>query len=496
MNFSHFRKFANYFSSFFGLNPRGAIESSNLFRLVKFGTHKPELVSVKFVSLAHQVEDQLRHPLYKGDVRTSNWSKALSKDQINYAAADAYAGFMLYHCMNAKRLSMKPVPPLPIYAEKYPPQRSRDDPILLGKTDGTVITSEDFFGVKPIKTLSAGSKSSLHTESGATKVTAPKSRFDQLTQTLHDDLVAHRAALAKNSNTSATRIIPNKTLEILARNRPSDIESLLSTKGIGKHHIQKHGSAWLEVISLFNSRKSLVPPATNTADNSKSSLVESERQQVRKLPRTPRQVKGEEQIISNSSPDSPPAFGSPLQRPHQLPTGLSFNLAETTLDAEDTKSENDSDDSLPSLDFGCPSPRLKRKRAGSHNKSENLHQPANSCDSKRNGMPPSDIGGVGIDSPYRLPTAKSDAEPLTPRSRISRNKLLAFSKLVARKLPVRPTNAPPVVTDHTLDLIIRTAPRTQEELEKIVGIDSFLLACEQADRDLLSNIIKFAPARL
>jgi ribonuclease D len=79
-------------SRFFGLKPKGAIESSHLYRLVKHGQRKPELVSVKLVSLAHQVEDQLGLPLYKGDVRTSNWSKPLSKDQINYAAGDAYAG--------------------------------------------------------------------------------------------------------------------------------------------------------------------------------------------------------------------------------------------------------------------------------------------------------------------------------------------------------------------------------------------------------------------
>ncbi|KAF2851951.1 hypothetical protein T440DRAFT_353549, partial [Plenodomus tracheiphilus IPT5] len=38
---------------YFCLKPQGAIESSHLYRLVKFGTHKPELVSVKLVSLAH-----------------------------------------------------------------------------------------------------------------------------------------------------------------------------------------------------------------------------------------------------------------------------------------------------------------------------------------------------------------------------------------------------------------------------------------------------------
>jgi hypothetical protein len=115
----------NRIRRFFKLDPKGAVELSHLYRLTKFGGHKPELVSTKLVSLARLVEDQLGHPLYKGDVRTSNWSKPLSQDQINYAAGDAYAGYMLYHCMNHKRLRMKPSPPLPIYAENYRKEKQR-----------------------------------------------------------------------------------------------------------------------------------------------------------------------------------------------------------------------------------------------------------------------------------------------------------------------------------------------------------------------------------
>ncbi|KAI3392612.1 hypothetical protein diail_5454 [Diaporthe ilicicola] len=103
----------------FGLHPRGAFELSHLHNLVTYGAHDPTKCTRKLVKLKGQVEQHLGLPLNKGEVRTSNWSKPLNQDQVEYAAADAYAGFMLYHFMNAKRADMDPSPPLPVYAEAY-----------------------------------------------------------------------------------------------------------------------------------------------------------------------------------------------------------------------------------------------------------------------------------------------------------------------------------------------------------------------------------------
>ena len=167
---------------------------------MKFGPRKPELVSVKLVSLAHQVEEQLGLPLYKGDVRTSNWSKPLSTDQINYAAGDAYAGFMLYKCMNAKRLAMKPTPPLPIHAEKYPSGKaSRDD---------TTITTEAFFGVKPAKSGVSGTSSKAPKKIKTTKSSAQP--LNDLTQALYEELATRRASLAETRKFSEYYFVPNK----------------------------------------------------------------------------------------------------------------------------------------------------------------------------------------------------------------------------------------------------------------------------------------------
>ncbi|KAK7704779.1 hypothetical protein SLS63_014205 [Diaporthe eres] len=125
----------------FGLEPRGAFELSHLHSLVSYGASNPAKCTTKLRSLSAQVEQHLGLPLHKGKVRTSNWSQPLNNDQRHYAAADAYAGFMLFHCMNAKRMDMVPTPPLPVYAETYgdavqgmPPKR----PLQLVPVHGNV----------------------------------------------------------------------------------------------------------------------------------------------------------------------------------------------------------------------------------------------------------------------------------------------------------------------------------------------------------------------
>lgn len=88
---------------YFGLKPQGAFELSHLFNLVRHSKN-PGGLTTKLVGLARQVEEILGLPLSKGSVRTSNWSRPLNQQQINYAAADAYAGFMLYHVMDHQRM--------------------------------------------------------------------------------------------------------------------------------------------------------------------------------------------------------------------------------------------------------------------------------------------------------------------------------------------------------------------------------------------------------
>ncbi|KAI3319312.1 hypothetical protein HD806DRAFT_509634 [Xylariaceae sp. AK1471] len=132
----------------FNLEPKGAFELSHLHSLVTC----PQQATTKLHALSTQVEQHLGLPLWKGNVRTSDWSRPLNPSQTQYAVTDAYAGFMLFHCMNAKRLAMDPIPPLPRLAETYLPfAMPKHLTIQLESVteDGEIriITTEEFFGV-------------------------------------------------------------------------------------------------------------------------------------------------------------------------------------------------------------------------------------------------------------------------------------------------------------------------------------------------------------
>lgn len=109
---------------------KGVMELSHLYRVVKFSATEPKLVSFKLVALADQVQEVLRLPLRKDDSRMSSWSRMLNGQQTHYAAADAYAGFHLFHTLEKQRKEMTPIPPRPAFFETM-------KPIILG--NGTVI---------------------------------------------------------------------------------------------------------------------------------------------------------------------------------------------------------------------------------------------------------------------------------------------------------------------------------------------------------------------
>jgi ribonuclease D len=487
-DFSRLRKF-------FHLKPRGAVELSHLYRLIKFGDWKPEYVSTKLISLANLVEDQFGYPLYKGDVRTSNWSKPLKQDQIDYAAGDAYAGYMLYHCMNYKRTRMKRVPPLPVYAETYLEfGLSGIRPLRLdSKTkDGAIVTSESFFGVTMADGVSSKSKARDKTSQLGSKPkvsTIPKELTDATSQALFNELVLRRSSLAEKAGVPLYRVSTEPVLVKLALARPVDKDQLLAIKGMGAKQQEAYGQAWLDVISQFVNPNGMPSASTTT-------IVTTAANSAAEPPSTPNRTARRGRFHGEDSPDSSPAFGSPVQRTPQLHTGLSFTMAETKLDVEGDEdvTSSDSDGSLPSLDFGAlptfTTPQLKRKRVESPTResaltaSQRLQQLTETRETCPNA--PTTPKTPSLRPPH--------LEPLTPRSKITRNKLSAFSKLVMRKMAQRAPNAPPIVSERTLSLIVVRAPQTLEELERIPGIDSFVLACQQTGTDLLKNVIKFAGA--
>jgi hypothetical protein len=121
------------------IQAQGIFELSRLHNLVQWYDIEPSKVTKKLVGLAAQVLQHLQLPLYKGEpledapetktsVRESDWSLPLDLEQIHYAAADAYAGFRLYHMLEWKRTRLRSTPPpIPVcdYDNKPLPKSSK-----------------------------------------------------------------------------------------------------------------------------------------------------------------------------------------------------------------------------------------------------------------------------------------------------------------------------------------------------------------------------------
>ena len=122
--------------TYFNIEGRGIFELSHLYKVVKYSDGNRRLINKIPLKLAAQVEDVLHLPLKKDNVRVSAWSKKLDMEQCEYAATDAYAGFRLYHALEAARKTMKPMPPRPALYELQ-------KPLVLG--DGTEVSP----GAKP-----------------------------------------------------------------------------------------------------------------------------------------------------------------------------------------------------------------------------------------------------------------------------------------------------------------------------------------------------------
>ena len=91
---------------FFKLKPRGMAELSYMHNVVTFAADCPRQANKKLVALKTLTLLHLGLPLSKGPVRTSDWTLPLDEDQTRYAAADAYAGFMIYKALERKRLAL------------------------------------------------------------------------------------------------------------------------------------------------------------------------------------------------------------------------------------------------------------------------------------------------------------------------------------------------------------------------------------------------------
>ncbi|KAJ6259911.1 hypothetical protein Dda_5555 [Drechslerella dactyloides] len=96
------------------ISPAGALELAEFHSLL-FAAQKSILEEGQKLpaSLASLCQHHLGFPLYKGDVRTSDWSGVLNVNQRKYAADDAYASFRVFDEMEKIRRSLDPRPALP-----------------------------------------------------------------------------------------------------------------------------------------------------------------------------------------------------------------------------------------------------------------------------------------------------------------------------------------------------------------------------------------------
>lgn len=111
---------------FLGIDAKGVFELSHLHKLVTHSSSSPpeyHLINKKLVSLSQQAEQHLGLPIFKGEVRGSDWSEGLSMEQILYAASDAYAGLAIFDVLERKRRKLEPRPPRPYAAEMNRPIR-------------------------------------------------------------------------------------------------------------------------------------------------------------------------------------------------------------------------------------------------------------------------------------------------------------------------------------------------------------------------------------
>ncbi|KAJ5497045.1 hypothetical protein N7463_009032 [Penicillium fimorum] len=124
---------------YLGIDAKATFELSHLYKLIKYGKDNPKLVNKRGVNLSDQIKEHFGLPLEKSDdVRCSDWTRALSYRQVQYAATDPYACVRLFHTMEAKRQAMNPMPPRPAYAELNQPivlplgqaVNSEEDPLI------------------------------------------------------------------------------------------------------------------------------------------------------------------------------------------------------------------------------------------------------------------------------------------------------------------------------------------------------------------------------
>ncbi|KAF2021327.1 hypothetical protein BU24DRAFT_19296 [Aaosphaeria arxii CBS 175.79] len=286
---------------YFGITAKGIFELCHLDYLVTHGPTEPSRVNtvIRNTSLGAMVQKHLGYPMCKDDdIRKCNWRREIyahwqpHKKRLNYAAADAYAGPMLYHCMNAQRLAMDPVPPMPLLADKYLPFKgagrqairlhsdvkgeeytTAEKVFAVAKTT-IVPTEENQTNVETIDlTADGGGVQLANVEANNGESKKPKSSFessvdqDPLNGTemlLYDRLENCRNELAIKHNCEPYAVTSVAALKRMARTRPDSAYRLKKIRGIGGVFVNKYGADFLRVIAAFNDESPNAPDPVHT----------------------------------------------------------------------------------------------------------------------------------------------------------------------------------------------------------------------------------------
>ena len=170
--------------NFLGLDPQGLFELSHLHKLVKYSVDDPRKVNKKLVSLAEQAEEHFHMPIWKGDdVRSSDWTKPLQMQQLQYAASDAYAVLHLHDILERKRRRMDPTPPCPAHAELNLPIRLASGVAVPATDDVSIELAVHVGAAPPLETVPMETRPNPRGSSTSSMPRAPKNPLVQQADT-------------------------------------------------------------------------------------------------------------------------------------------------------------------------------------------------------------------------------------------------------------------------------------------------------------------------
>lgn len=292
---------------FMGLKPQGILDLNNFHRIVENSSR------TKIASLSNHSKVHLGFPLFKGNVRTSDWTKPLTPAQQSYAASDAYVGLVLYHVLDVKRLNMDPTPPHPELdknsnpryqaAELVPqlaqpaqamstlivPQPDSPQQATRRRTNSRKIMVQyketsnipQMFPLDPSGAIeSAPCRTALATPTPTlTQSVSLNNERRRLLANLH----SLRYRLHKNTGIPFESIASDKTLQYIADQRPASVGALCRIPGAGKMYM----TCQAQKVDLLGCI--MTPPTSVSFDSSLSctNAKSMEATQRQPLARTP-----------------------------------------------------------------------------------------------------------------------------------------------------------------------------------------------------------------